>query len=96
MPHALREGVDMCKHSIPQHVDIRNCAGKRDYTYDMTKQMFVQVATVIFGIVGLVHLYRAFSDMPLLIGTSVIPVAVSWVAGVAALFLAYSGYRHWK
>ena len=62
----------------------------------MTKTTFVQVATVIFTIVGLVHLYRAIENLPLNAMGWDVPVAVSWVAGVVALFLAYTGYKHWK
>ncbi len=62
----------------------------------MNKQMFVKVATIIFAIVGVVHLYRAFNDFPVLFNTTLIPTSVSWIAGVAALALAYSGYRHWN
>ena len=62
----------------------------------MNKTTFVQVATVIFTIVGLVHLYRAFNALPANIMGWVVPVELSWVVGVIVLFLAYSGYRHWR
>ncbi|OGC80599.1 hypothetical protein A2943_00975 [Candidatus Adlerbacteria bacterium RIFCSPLOWO2_01_FULL_51_16] len=62
----------------------------------MSKTIFVQVATVVFIIVGLVHLYRAFNGLPVDLMGWMVPVGVSWVVGVAALFLAYSGYRHWR
>ncbi len=62
----------------------------------MDKSTFVQVATVIFTIVGLVHLYRAFYSLPVNLMGWVVPVEVSWVVAIVALFLAYSGYRHWR
>ena len=62
----------------------------------MNKQTFVRVAMVIFGVVGLVHLYRAFNDMPLLIGTTAVPVELSWAVGVVLLLLAWVGYKHSK
>ncbi|HEY4502076.1 MAG TPA: hypothetical protein VJJ20_03370 [Candidatus Paceibacterota bacterium] len=62
----------------------------------MNKQTFVRVATGIFTIVGLVHLYRAFNDIPLLIGTTAIPVELSWAVGVVLLLLAWVGYKHAK
>jgi hypothetical protein len=60
----------------------------------MNKQTFVRVATGIFTIVGLVHLYRAFNDLPLMFGTTVVPVELSWAAGVVLLLLAWVGYKH--
>ncbi|OGC86941.1 hypothetical protein A3D70_01925 [Candidatus Adlerbacteria bacterium RIFCSPHIGHO2_02_FULL_54_18] len=62
----------------------------------MNKSLFVRVATVIFTIVGLMHLYRAFNSLPFNAAGWVIPVEVSWVGGVAFLLLAYAGYRHWR
>jgi len=62
----------------------------------MTKNNFVKVATIIFTIVGAVHLYRAVSDLPLVMGGWMIPVSLSWFAGLLALLMAYSGYRYWS
>lgn len=62
----------------------------------MNKQTFIKVATVVFGIVGAVHLYRALNDYPLLFNTWVVPVSLSWFAGLLALLLAYSGWRFWN
>jgi hypothetical protein len=59
----------------------------------MKNRDFVSTAMVIFLIVGLVHLYRAFNNLPITIGQTMIPVTVSWVAGVLALYLAYSAYK---
>ena len=62
----------------------------------MNKITFVRVATVVFTIVGLVHLYRALYALPVNLMGWVIPVEVSWVAGLVALFLGYSGYKYWR
>jgi hypothetical protein len=62
----------------------------------MSKTSFVQAATVIFTIVGVAHLYRAVESLPVSLMGWDVPVGVSWVAGVVALFLAYTGYKHWK
>lgn len=62
----------------------------------MSKKSFVELATVIFTIVGLVHLYRAAYNLPVNLMGYDVPVAISWIVGVAALFLAYTGYKHWK
>lgn len=77
-------------------MDISNYPNKRRYTKCMNKQTFVRVAMVIFGVVGLVHLYRAFSDMPILFGTTLVPMELSWIVGVALLLLAWVGYKHSK
>lgn len=62
----------------------------------MSKNNFVKIATVIFTIVGLVHLYRAINDLPVVFGGWMVPTSLSWFAGLLALLLAYSGYRYWS
>ena len=62
----------------------------------MDKNMFVCAATIIFGIIGLVHLYRAINSLPVNLMGWDVPVVLSWVVGVVALLLAYSGWRHWR
>jgi hypothetical protein len=69
---------------------------KRRYTYRMNKQTFIKVATVVFTIVGVVHLYRAINGLPVVFDTWMVPVSLSWFAGLLALLLAYSGYRYWS
>ena len=48
----------------------------------------------IFLVVGVVHLYRAFNNLPVMFGDMAIPVWASWVGGAAGLFLAYTAYKH--
>lgn len=62
----------------------------------MNKQMFIKVATVIFTIVGVVHLYRAINDLPFVAAGWVVPVSLSWFAGLLALIMAYTGWRYWS
>jgi hypothetical protein len=62
----------------------------------MNKQTFIKIATVIFAIVGVVHIYRAINDLPFVVAGWIVPVSLSWFAGLLALVLAYSGYRYWK
>ena len=62
----------------------------------MNKTLFVRVATVFFTIAGLVHLYRALNALPVNLMGWAVPVEVSWVVGLVALFLGYSGYKHWR
>jgi len=62
----------------------------------MNKQTFVQVATGVFTVVGLVHLYRAFNALPVNLMGWDVPVELSWAVGIAALLLAWVGYKHAK
>ncbi|MSR70679.1 hypothetical protein EXS62_01430 [Candidatus Kaiserbacteria bacterium] len=62
----------------------------------MNKQTFVQVATVVFTLVGLVHLYRALNALPVNLMGWAVPVELSWAVGLVALFLGYTGYKHWR
>jgi hypothetical protein len=62
----------------------------------MNKTSFVRVATIVFTLVGLAHLYRALYALPFNLMGWVVPVELSWVAGLIALFLGYTGYRHWR
>lgn len=54
---------------------------------------YMSVSMFIFLVIGVVHLWRAFNQLPVNIGDTAIPVAVSWVAGVVGLYLAYSAYK---
>ncbi len=62
----------------------------------MNKVAFVRTATVVFTFVGLVHLYRALESLPVNLMGWAVPVWVSWVAGLVALFLGYTGWKHWR
>ncbi len=62
----------------------------------MNKATFVRCAAVIFSFVGLVHLYRALANLPLNVLGWQVPVVWSWVIGLVALFLGYSGWKHWR
>lgn len=62
----------------------------------MRHKTYMQLVTLIFLVVGLVHLYRAVNNLPLVVGTTHIPVIASWIAGVLALFLSHQGYKHMK
>jgi len=41
-------------------------------------------------------LYRALNAIPAKIVDWPVPVIASWVVGLIALFLGYTGYRHWN
>ncbi|OGE73906.1 MAG: hypothetical protein A3I07_00985 [Candidatus Doudnabacteria bacterium RIFCSPLOWO2_02_FULL_42_9] len=54
---------------------------------------YMMVTTVLFLVIGVAHLYRAFNNIPVTFGDTNISVGVSWVVGVLALYLAYSGHK---
>jgi len=62
----------------------------------MSKTIFVRISACFFTIAGLFHLYRALNAIPAKIVDWPVPVIASWVVGLIALFLGYTGYRHWN
>ncbi|MDO8518181.1 MAG: hypothetical protein Q7S26_02745 [bacterium] len=60
----------------------------------MNHKTFMHVATVVFSIGGVVHLYRAAYGLPFNLAGWEVPVLLSWIAGLFALFMAYTGYKH--
>jgi hypothetical protein len=59
----------------------------------MKHKTYMQVSTLIFTVVGLVHLYRAFKGLDLVFGHTHIAPNWSWVGAVIGLYLAYTGYK---
>ena len=51
------------------------------------------VSGIVFGIVGLIQLVRAFNEWPVQIGPFAVPVAFSWVAFVVAGALCVWAFR---
>lgn len=54
---------------------------------------FLLVAGVVFAIVGVLHLYRAFSDWSLRVEDFGIPTWFSGLAGVLILIMAFWAFR---
>lgn len=50
-------------------------------------------ASVLFFFAGSLHVVRAFSGWDLLIGDFAVPVWFSWLLGLIALYMSWSGYR---
>ncbi|HEX9503981.1 MAG TPA: hypothetical protein VF974_06755 [Patescibacteria group bacterium] len=59
----------------------------------MKHRDYMSVSMFIFLVIGLAHLWRALNQIPVNLGSFAVPVAVSWVAGVVALYLSYSAYK---
>ena len=61
----------------------------------MDKNAFIHLATVVFTIVGIIHLYRGFVGLPLTLGDWQAPLYVSFVESFIFFLLAFLGYRQW-
>ena len=59
----------------------------------MKVRTYLVTVSVIFGLVGLLHLLRAVSSWSLLVDNYGIPVWLSWTAFVVLAYLSYSGFR---
>lgn len=58
----------------------------------MTARNFSILAAVIFTIVAVLQFIRAFAGWELTIGTTAVPIWVSWIAALVAAILAWLGY----
>jgi hypothetical protein len=59
----------------------------------MSSPAFCKVAASIFGIVALAHAARLALDVPIQIGTSPVPMWVSWVGLLITAGLSWWGFR---
>ena len=57
----------------------------------MDRKTFFVLAGVIFAMVALLHLLRIFMGWPVLIGSWMAPMWLSWIALVVAAGLSYFG-----
>jgi uncharacterized membrane protein YdbT with pleckstrin-like domain len=54
---------------------------------------FTLIASLIFAIMALLHIYRLFTHFQVVLGTHEIPMTVSYLAIVVAAILAWGCYR---
>ena len=54
---------------------------------------YIMISAVIFGIVALIQLIRAFNEWAVQIGPYAVPVWFSWIAFVVAGALCVWGFR---
>jgi hypothetical protein len=59
----------------------------------MNKTTFIQLATAIFAVLALIHLYRGFMGLPLVVGSWQAPIYVSFIESFLFFILGYLGYR---
>jgi len=57
------------------------------------KNVLTNFAAIIFLIVGSLHLLRAIAGWEAYVGGIMIPIWVSWVAVLVALYLSYSMFQ---
>lgn len=59
----------------------------------MNIKTFLSVASVIFGLIAVLHLARIVYGWPSIIGSFEMPMWPSWIAVVAAGYLSYEACR---
>ena len=59
----------------------------------MSSRAFPRVAASFLALVALAHAWRAIQEIPLLIGTTPMPVWTSWLAAAVTGALSVWGFR---
>lgn len=59
----------------------------------MNHKTYIKVSGTIILFVALAHLWRALNNIPVKVGSTNVPVSISWVAAVVAGYLAYSAFK---
>jgi len=59
----------------------------------MKTKTYLVIASIIFLIIGVLQLIRAVIQWPASINNFSLPVWLSYVLAIIALFMAYSGFR---
>lgn len=62
----------------------------------ITKKGFLWSLWIIISIVGLSHLYRALTNLPMSVGSWIVPIWVSYLAFVVLAYLSYRLYKFLK
>jgi hypothetical protein len=57
----------------------------------MNKRTYFLISGLVFAIVALVHLWRIISQFPVVVGTWVMPMAISVIGLIVAGILSYCG-----
>ena len=58
----------------------------------MNKKTYLFISSSIFALVATLHLIRIFNQTPVMFGTWVVPMAVSWIGFIVAAFLSCLGF----
>ena len=59
----------------------------------MDKNQYLLIASVIFGVVGFLHLLRSVFGWEAVIGNFNVPLYFSYIAVVVAFYLSFSMYK---
>lgn len=59
----------------------------------MKTKIYLVIVSIIFLVIGLSHLIRAFLQWPASINNLNIPIWLSYIVAIIALLLSYSGFR---
>jgi hypothetical protein len=59
----------------------------------MNQKTFSGLASAIFALVALLHLWRAYMEWPVVIGGWSVPIWISWIGLVVAGGLSYFGLK---
>ena len=57
---------------------------------------YILVSGIIFGLIAVAHVWRALMQLPINIGSTGIPVWVSWIAAVVAGALCVWAFQNRK
>ncbi|MES2223490.1 MAG: hypothetical protein V4469_00995 [Patescibacteria group bacterium] len=57
----------------------------------MTKTTYLTIVSIIFFIVGVVHIIRIINGAAINIEGFEVPMIASWIGAIVALFLSYQG-----
>ena len=58
-----------------------------------TNRPFTMLAALIFLVMAVAHAYRVVTHVPIVLGSQTIALAVSWVAIVVTMVMAWGLYR---
>ena len=59
----------------------------------MSTATYLRVSGLVFAIVAIAHAYRAIRELPVLIGSTALPVWTSWLAVVVSGALSIVAFR---
>ena len=62
----------------------------------MSKKTFIKICTLIFFIIGVIHLLRLIFAWQITAQGWIIPMWISIIGTIVPIYLAYSGFRYWK
>ena len=59
----------------------------------MNQRLYIIISGIFFCAIAIIHLVRAVSGWPLIIGSVDISMAFSWIAFLFTGFLSYTAFR---